>query len=283
MATAEHQSRSVTGSLAMPDGAELFTRSWPVNGARASIAVVHGYGEHSGRYEHVARRLNEEGYGVYTYDQRSHGRSPGPIGFIKSFDRLVEDFGVFTDRLAAEIGRPAEFVFGHSMGGLVAALHVERRQPKLNGLVLSSGAFKVADDVAPLMQKVSGVISVLIPRLPVHRVDPKGLSHDPAVVTAYETDPMVYHGSMHARTGHELMTHIREVVSRADRLTQPVLFLHGTDDAIATCDGSRELHAAAAAADKTLKLYDGAYHEVFNDDAKDQFMQDVVDWLNARV
>lgn len=283
MATAEQASRSVTGTLAMPDGVELFTRAWPVENARAAIAVSHGYGEHSGRYEHIAARLNAEGYSVYAYDHRAHGRSPGTMGYLPSFDRLVEDFGVFTDHVASELGHPAEFIFGHSMGGLVAALHVERRQPKLKGLVISSGALKVAEDVAPLMQKISGVISAVLPKLPVHQVDPKGLSHDSGVVSAYETDPLVYHGKMHARTGHGLMTHIKEVIARADRITQPVLILHGTEDQIATCEGSKDLHAAVASKDKTLKLYEGAYHEVFNDDQKEQFMQDVVDWLNARV
>lgn len=283
MALAEPTSRSVTGTVAMPDGVELFSRSWPVENPRACIAAAHGYGEHSGRYEHIADRLNAEGYSLYTYDQRSHGHSPGTMGFIKSFDRLVEDFGAFTDRLAAQLGHPAEFIFGHSMGGLVAALHVERRQPKLKGLVLSSGALKVADDVAPLMQKISGVMSVLLPKLPVHRVDPAGLSHDSSVVAAYEADPLVYHGKIHARTGHGMMSHIQEAIARADRITQPVLLLHGTDDSIATCDGSRDLHAKVGSEDKTLKLYEGAYHEVFNDDQKEQFMQDVLDWLNARV
>lgn len=283
MALAEEQSRSVTGTLALPDGAELFTRSWPIENPRASIALSHGYGEHSGRYEHIAERLNAEGFSLYAYDHRSHGHSPGTMGYIASFDQLVEDFGAFTDHLGNQLGQPPEFIFGHSMGALVAVLHAQRRQPRVKGMVLSSGALKVADDVAPLMQKISGVVSVLLPKLPVHRVDPQGLSHDEAVVKAYVSDPLVYHGKMHARTGHGLMTHIKEAVARADRITQPVLILHGTDDPVATCDGSRDLHAAVASTDKTLKLYEGAYHEVFNDDQKDAFMQDVVDWLNARV
>lgn len=280
MATIE-QSRSVTGSIAMSDGVQLFTRAWPVDQPRAAVALAHGYGEHSGRYEHIAARLNAEGYSVYTYDHRSHGHSPGTLGYIPSFERLVEDFGEFNRQLAGQLGHPAEFVFGHSMGALVAALHVERTQPVLKGLVLSSGALKIAADVAPLMQKLGAILSFLLPKLPVLTLDPKGLSHDPAEVRAYETDPLVYHGRIQARTGHVMMKGIKEVSANAARIHQPVLILHGTDDPIAACDGSRETHAAAASTDKTLKLYQGAYHEVFNDDQKDAFLQDVADWMNA--
>lgn len=270
---------SNTGVVAMPDGTELFTRSWPIEDSAASIAIVHGYGEHSGRYDHVAARFNSEGYSVYSYDQRAHGKSPGTMGYIPSFQTHVDDCAGFIEHIVETIGGMPEFVFGHSMGALVSALYVEQHQPALSGLILSSGAFKVADDVAPLMQRLSAALSVVLPKLPVHQVDPAGLSHKAEVVSAYESDPLVYHGKIQARTGYQMMTSIAAAQEHASDIQVPVLLLHGTEDSIADPDGSRIMHERIGAADKTLKRYDGGYHEVFNDDAEQPFLDDVVAWL----
>lgn len=272
-----------TGSFSVSGDIELHERHWELGEtAKAHIVIVHGYGEHCARYDHVAAFLNSAGYSVHSYDQRSHGNSPGKKGFIASFESLTADLGVYMNRIAPMADSKPLFIMGHSMGGLVLASYAIRSSPKVKGLVFSSSAVKVPDNVSVLLRKISGILAVLLPNLPVHELDVDGLSHDPEVIKRYTEDPLVYHGKFAARTAHELTSEIAYVESRLDKITLPFIALHGTEDRLAECEASRSLHANAGSADKTLKIYEGAYHEVFNDTLKDQFLSDLVQWLDAR-
>ena len=193
------------GTFATDDGVELFEQSWEIESPKAAVVIVHGLGEHSARYTKMAARLNQEGYAVYTYDQRSHGNSPGKQGYVADFKPMPEDLEVFIGRVRSRLDGIPLFLMGHSMGGLVLASHVLRYQPDVKGLVFSSSALKVGDNVKPLLQKVSGLLSAIAPRLPVHQLDPAAISRDPEEVRKYEEDPLVHHGKMLARTGGELM------------------------------------------------------------------------------
>lgn len=270
-----------TGEFAAGDGARLFTQSWIVESPRARILIVHGYGEHSGRYAHVAERLNREGYAVYAYDHRGHGKSPGRMGHIPSFDRLIADLNEYSARLFAE--NPGTwFVFGHSLGGLVTASWVVRHRPNLRGLILTNAGVKADDNVAPLLRKVAAIAARLAPHMVVHKLPIDGLSRRKEVVEAYKNDPLVYHGNIGARTGYEMMRTIEWIQPKLSEITLPLFTAHGTEDKLVPCAATVMLHERAASADKTTKLFEGGQHELFNDTCAEEFFADIIAWLNAR-
>lgn len=267
--------------LTLPDGMELRLREWESDSARASIVLVHGYGEHSGRYGHIAEALNREGFAVYAFDQRGHGESGGRRGYIQDFSAFVADFHVvfqhFEERVAA---RPL-FLFGHSFGGLVATTYMVTHGPEIDGLVLSSGFFAVPEDTSPFLRRIATLLATFLPALPVASVDSAHLAHDAEVGRLYDADPLVYHGKIAARTGYEMMQATLRLQPRMWELDMPLLVMHGTADRLASPEGSKQLYDRALSPDKTLKLYKGAFHEVFNDLNREEFMSDLLTWLHS--
>jgi len=277
MATIETDTFEATG------GVQLYERRWPVTNPKASIVIIHGYGEHCERYDHVAERMNAQGYSAYSYDHRGHGESPGKKGYIPSFKSLVEDLDAYLCHLHGAIQNTPTILFGHSMGGLVLTEYVIAYKPEVDGLVFSSPGVKPDENVAPLLQKVSGLVATLLPSLPVHFLDPAGVSRVESEVEKYRTDPKVFHGKIVARTGHELVETMKHASSNLNALTLPMLVLHGTEDPIVPVESSHLMMEHATSNDKTLKLYEGDFHEVFNDQSKEQFLSDVLDWIAAHI
>ncbi len=265
-------------------GVSLYRRSWVLRdgGATAAVVIVHGFGEHCTRYDHVAARLNAAGYDVYSYDHRGHGHSPGLMGYIPSFDALVDDLGVFLGLVRAQAGPLPLFAIGHSMGGLVLASRIVRHGENFRGAVFSSSGIKVGEDVSPFLQRVSGILSVILPKVPVHALDSKAISRIPEEVRKYDEDPLVYHGQFLAKTGHELLKAVKAVQRRLGEIRLPFVAMHGSADRLVEVAASKMLHERAASADKSILVYEGAYHEVFNDLDRERFLRDLLEWLNAR-
>ncbi len=271
------------GTFKTTDNVELFECRWGVRGnPKAGIVLIHGYGDHCGRYEGLVTRLADRGYLVAAFDQRGHGRSEGRRGFIYSFDAYLDDLDLFINRLATTLGPRPLFLNGHSLGGLVAALHATTGDPLLKGVVLCSPALRISDSVSSFLQSMSGVMGLLFPWLPVLPVDATAISRDPAVIRAYMADPLVYHGRIRAQTGAEIL----RATSKARRLfpdiALPMLILHGTADRLCDVRGSQDLYERAASVDKTLKLYEGSYHELLNEPEKEAAVEAICDWLDAR-
>jgi alpha-beta hydrolase superfamily lysophospholipase len=270
--------------FAATDGTELYERWWlPVRAAKATVLIVHGLGEHIGRYERLATDLNARGYAVFGYDHRGHGRSGGLRGYVESFARLVDDAETFLAHV--RLRRPPEpiFVLGHSMGGTVVTTWAVTRPPKVRGVVLSSPGLKVADGFSPLLIKVGHVLAQFAPKVPTQKLSSKFVSRDPAVVAAYEADPLVYHGGVRARTGAEILDAMERIHGQMEQLSLPFLVFHGTEDRLTDCQGSRDLHSRAGAQDKTIHLYDGLYHEALNEPERERVLGDLVSWLDAHV
>jgi alpha-beta hydrolase superfamily lysophospholipase len=261
----------------------IFWRSWtPEAPPRAAIVLVHGLGEHSGRYGHVVARLVQEGYAVYALDHRGHGRSDGPRAFIEDMDNVVADVDTLVDRVTVtEPGVPV-FMVGHSMGGLVALRYALAHQERLAGLVLSS-ALAQLDAVPKPLQLVGRALSVIAPRAPLIAIDPALTSRDPAVVEAYRSDPLVHHGKVPARTAIQLADAVEGFPSAVAAITVPTLILYGTADGLCPPAGSVMLAERIGAADITVTAYDGLFHEIFNEPERDAVLDDVVGWLGARV
>ncbi|MDG3008669.1 alpha/beta hydrolase [Rhodococcus sp. D2-41] len=270
------------GTLAGVGGMRLHWQQWTPPSPRGSVVLVHGMGEHIGRYDEVVAALTEHALVVTAADHRGHGRSDGRRAYIDRMDNLVADLGTVVDLAAsAHPGLPL-FLLGHSLGGLVATLYAVDHQDRLAGLVLS-GPLAALEAANPVTRAVARVLSATAPTLPLVGVDSDQLSHDPAVGPDYRDDPLVYSGKLPARTVGELAAGVSEVQARASTLTIPLLVLHGRQDAIVPPVGSAELHAKARSSDKRRIVYDGMYHEIFNEVDRSRVFADVTDWLDAHL
>lgn len=270
-------------SLVTDDGLRLFARHWQSKGpCRATVALVHGYAGHSGRYDHVAATFADLGVATYAFDLRGHGQSEGRRAYIDNFDRYLDDLELFLDEVRDQSPGPL-FLFGHSMGGLISLTFVLKRQPELQGLLLSAPAVEVNPDLAPVLRRFARVLGWIAPTLPTVRSPQGAISRDPQVVADAEADPLNYHGRIPARTGAELLRVGEEARERLAELTMPFLILHGTDDRLATATWSRRLYEQAAAEDKTLRLYEGLYHETFNEPESERVLRDLHNWLAAHL
>lgn len=272
-----------TDNFTGPGGLSLFEHWWrPKDGVRANVILVHGLKDHGGRYDHVVEWLARCGYAVYAPDLRGHGKSDGERFYVDSFDEYVDDLDVFVGRIRRrEPDRPM-FLLGHSMGGAVASRFVLEREPDLRGLILSAPALEPNENVSPVLIWLSGVISFLFPRAPVTKVDVKALSHLPEVIEAARKDPLSNDRPAPARTGYEILQAMRRIQEKAHGITLPVLLMHGTEDHLTNPRGSERLFELAGSEDKELKLYEGLYHEILNEEEWERVLGDIADWLDAR-
>lgn len=261
-------------------GAVVHTVEWaPTAEPIADIVVVHGYGEHSGRYVPWAQRFVDEGYRVNALDHRGHGRTSGvPRGQVDSFERLVDDLSSFVDIVRGE--RPL-FLYGHSMGGLATVRLLERGDSRFAGAVLTGPALAVAGSVPAPLVKLANVIGKLAPKLPTIQLDANAISRNPDVRAAYDSDPHNFRGKMTAGTGRELAVTMGAAHGAAGRIAVPLLVLHGEADALAAVDGSRRFFDAAGSADKTMRTWPGAFHELHHEPEADEVFGVVRDWLAA--
>ena len=265
-------------------GEVYYERRWPLAAPAGHILLVHGFGEHCGRYDHVAAAFNAAGYSVYSYDQRYHGRSPGKRARIDHFDRLPADLDAFEQHVRTLTGDAPFFVFAHSMGGLVTARYLEiYGAPKgLKGVVFSSPFMQIPDNVSPFLIKVARFLSAVAPWLPVAKLESDALSRDKAVVADYINDPLNNHDMICARTGSALNEAVLAARADALRITIPAYLYHGDADRLAMHGGSEYLHAHIASADKTLTIYPSGYHEHFNDRERNEVLRAVIAWYDAR-
>ncbi len=259
------------------------------------MVIAHGASEHSERYGHVAARLAAEGYAVYAIEHRGHGRSAGPRALIDRMDRAVADLdslvtlargaaGGGVGGVGSGVGGGATgsiFLLGHSMGGTVALAYALRHQDRLRGLILS-GPLAALEAAPPHMRIAARVLSALTPRLPLIDIDATLISRDPAVVKAYQNDPLVHHGKLPVRTVAELAGSIEAFPEAVSAITIPTLIMYGTADGLCPPEGSLMLAERIGAADKTLLPYEGLYHEIFNEPEQGRVLDDLCAWLAAR-
>jgi alpha-beta hydrolase superfamily lysophospholipase len=246
------------------------------------VVIVHGYGEHSSRYVHVAEELTRNGYAVSTFDLRGHGQSQGdPRTFVRSFDEHLDDLESFLSRVSRQRPGCPVFLFGHSMGGTISTLFAIVRQPGIRGLLLSGASLKLSDKYPPSLLRLAKILSLVLPKMRLLKLDAGAVSRDPEVVRDYETDPLVYRGGIPARTGAELNRAMERIRQGMETLRVPLLIMHGTADLLADPEGSRQLYDRAESGDKVLRLYEGLYHEILNEPERAQVLTDMVEWLDA--
>ncbi|MFL6659555.1 MAG: alpha/beta hydrolase [Massilia sp.] len=266
-------------TLAAADGTTLFVSDYllPLASARGGIVIMHGLGEHSGRYRLLAQRLHEAGWSVRCYDHRGHGRSHGTRGDIPNGAPLLQDAQIIVDDFAVRTGcRP--FLLGHSMGGLFAAHVALSGRAALRGLILSSPALAVK--LSRPQQWLLGLMRKIAPGMGLpNGLDPQYLSHDPAVVAAYRADPLV-HNKISARLLSGMLASIDYCHTHAATLSMPALLLVAGEDHLVDASGSQRWHAALPSGRAEMHVYDGLYHEIFNEPGSERPLVDLCDWLD---
>lgn len=263
-----------------PDGLDLVVRHWPAPGTpRGRLLIVHGLGEHIGRYAHVAAHLGGRGWDVVGYDLRGHGRSPGRRGTVPTERAHLDDLAAVHDAVRPGDGVPF-VLLGHSMGGLVAARFVAEALRPVPALVLSSPALDAA--LTPLQRLQLAIGAAVLPDLPMgNQLAVDFLSHDPVVVQRYRDDPLV-HDRISARLARAILDGGRMVRARAAHWSVPTLLLWAGDDHLVSPAGSAAFAAAAPATVLTAHCFAGLYHEILNERDAGPVYAALDAWLDPR-
>jgi alpha-beta hydrolase superfamily lysophospholipase len=262
-------------------GLKVFVRSWQPEGKpRATVVINHGFKSHSGYYEWTAEQLTQNQLAVYALDMRGHGRSEGERLFVNEMAEYVDDLAKVVTFAKQREGALPTFVLGHSAGGVVASLYMLDRQSEVTGFICESFAHEVpAPDFALAILKGIGNIA---PHAHVLKLKDEDFSRDPKVVERMGSDPLVSKEGYEAKTVAELVRADERLKKEFSRITLPVLILHGTADRATKPHGSQVFHDRASSKDKTLRLYDGYFHDLLNDLGKERVMGDITEWILTR-
>ncbi len=269
------------GFFERPDGSKRYFHFFEAESEKAGILLIHGLGEHVLRYRDVAERLTNAGFSVYGFDLPGHGQSDGKRGHINRFQDFVREVEGFRNFLG-EKHRKTHFVFGHSLGGLIAfhfglAVSVDA----FRGFVLSSPGLKVRMAVPGWKVALGKFFSNVWPGFTQNSdLPPEAISTQPEEVEKYRNDPLV-HSKISARFYVEMTAAMEAVFQKAGEFTHPVLIIQGEADPIVDPAGARQLFNIIGSADKAIKLYPNAYHEVFHDVERDRAFSDLIAWLSA--
>lgn len=262
----------------------LYYQCWlPSNEFKTILLIVHGLAEHSGRYTNLVNYFVPRGYAVYGFDQRGHVKSDGLRGYVDKFSNFVNDLNTFLSIVHSRQHDARIFMVGHSIGGTIAAAYAIFHQDDFDGLILSGATLKVGAGVSAGLIIAARVLSLLLPKAGLYVIDATAISRDKGVVSAYVSDPLVYRGKIRARLGIELIKAMETLQRQMPKIYLPILVLHGTADQLSDPEGSKILYARVSSRDKTLKLYEGFYHEIFNEPECEQVFADVEAWLATRV
>jgi alpha-beta hydrolase superfamily lysophospholipase len=270
---------SDVGFWTAPDGARLaLRRARPDGRARGALILLHGFGDHSGRFGEVAPWFAARGVGVWALDQRGHGRSPGKRGHVSRFAQFVSDVAALRKLVAGEEAAP-QLLLGHSFGGTVVLRYLETAPEGVAGAIVSSPFLAVAMRVPGWKRLMARLLLDVLPGLPVATgLDLAHLSTDPGVGQAARSDPL-YHRVMTPRAYHEILRAQQAVVAEGDRITVPLLFLVAGDDRVVS-RAATEAFARSLTRDVTVRVYDGFFHEVFNEPERARVFRDVEQWLD---
>ena len=266
-------------NIAAADGTALFVTDWrpeSTDSSKGGVILMHGLGEHSGRYQHVAQFFNTLGLSVRAYDHRGHGRSGGPRGDVPDSDTLLGDAQLVVEDFATQISA-APILFGHSMGGLIAARYALEQRSPLRALILSSPALAIA--LSGGQKLLLKVLSAIAPGLTLpNGLEQRYLSHDANVVELYGKDPLV-HGRISARLLNCMLASMAIAQTRAASLAIPTLLLYAGDDHIVDAGGSETFSKALPANLSEIHVYPALYHEIFNEIGAEQVFADLRNWL----
>jgi alpha-beta hydrolase superfamily lysophospholipase len=264
------------------DGLRLYVRRRLVESARASVILVHGFGEHSGRYGALTDHLVNHSYSVTGYDHRGHGLSDGLPGHVESFSEYEEDLDKVVAYVRSQGDSQKIYLVGHSMGGLVTLRYLARKGIAVAGAAISAPMIGVTVAVPVYKLMMARISARLAPRFRMdNELNPAILSRDPEVGRAYAADPLV-NRKISARWFAEAGRAMQEMKQMASQVWLPVLIMHGTKDKIASVDATKKIFEPLGSSDKELEIYEGFYHELFNEPEKHEVFERVTKWIDQR-
>jgi alpha-beta hydrolase superfamily lysophospholipase len=264
--------------------ANIYYQAWLPDGrVKAVLLVVHGAAEHSGRYMNIVNHFIPLGYGVYSLDHFGHGRSDGQRVYVESFDDYIEPLNTFYTMIRRWQPDKPIFILGHSLGGLIETYYLLDHQKEFTGAVVSAPSIKIQDTISPMTITMGKLLSKITPKAGLLALDAKAVSKDPAVVEAYVTDPLVYTGKITARLAAEMLRAMQRVTDEVGTISLPMIIVQGKADKLVDPSGAQMLYDKSGSTDKTLKMYDGLYHEVFNEPEREQVLTDVENWLESHL
>lgn len=261
------------------DGTELYCVKDIPNDMKAVVVIVHGVAEHLGRYEYLVNKFNDAGYGIYRFDNRGHGKSGGTRGHINDFNEFINDTDVIVNIAKKENPSLPIFMLGHSMGGFITASYGVKHGDKLNGQILSGAA----TNKLPFSLTLKSIKFPYIFKGVVPNSFSKVICRDTEVVKNYEEDPLVLKETTLKFNTEFAKKGISWLSSNLSSYKCPCLILHGGDDRIVPKSCSQNFYDKISSTDKTLKFYDGFFHEIFNEKEKELVIEDVLNWLNKRI
>ncbi len=264
-------------------GLSLHHQSWLLAGEpKAVLLVVHGWAEHCGRYSNVVDYFVPKGYAVCALDHRGHGRSEGKPGYVDRFTDYLDDLKTFFDIVRGQHSGSRIFLVGHSMGGTIATAYSIRHQHELAGLILSGASLRLGSSLSSALTPFARILSLLAPKLGIIVLDATAICQDKTVVDAYVNDPLVYRGKITCRFGAEMLLTLRSLPAEMQELRLPILIMHGGSDRLSATEGSLMLYDRVSSTDKTLRIYEGFHHEIFNEPGREQVFADMEAWLAPR-
>lgn len=247
------------------------------------VVLVHGLGEHSGRYQHVADAFMDRGFVVLAPDHLGHGESPGRRVFVGQFDDYLPGLRESRRLLDERYPNLPCFILGHSMGGLITARLLLEDQTRYQGALFSGPAFVASEPPPTPVMWIGRLLAWLAPQLGMIALDAKGVSRDPKVVAAYEADPLVNHGKVTAGLGIAIFDAMEQVMAAAGELSLPMLIVHGAADTLAAPEGSRAFAERVSAEDLSCNILPGLFHEIFNEPEGREIIATYADWIEARL
>lgn len=262
---------------------ELFYRLDNAANAKANIIINHGFAEHLGRYDHVAKQLLEAGYNVLRYDLRGHGQTKGPQGHIDSYQDFIEDADAMLNLMALNNPGLPNFMLGHSMGGLVTTLYGLKYPEKLAGQIISGAANGKIPDSKSLKAKALSAFVKLTPKLQIKNPVNDKICSVKQVVENYLNDPLVLKSATVNFYNEFLNVATDKLLENMDTYSLPILILHGEKDKVVPAEISQSLYEDIQSVDKEIRIYPDLYHEIFNEDIKEEIIDYVIDWLDLRV
>jgi alpha-beta hydrolase superfamily lysophospholipase len=267
------------------DNTCLQAYEWKATGTpvRGAVVVVHGLRDHASRYSALAQALTAQGLAVYAQDHRGHGSSGGPRQRFDSVAELVSDVGLAVAEAKQRNPGVPLFLYGHSMGGLVSTHYALAHGEQLRGLVLSGAALKLQPSVTGGQKTAARIFGAILPGLPAQQLDDSEFVREPAARKELAEDPLIDHANLPARSAASLLKGIEDLDTRMEEVKVPLLILHGQADKATNVEGSKALAARAGSSDKTLRLYEGVYHDLLHEPERDAIISDVTTWMTERL
>lgn len=271
------------GYLKLRDDIELFYKKDIIKSPKAAILINHGFAEHLGRYDYVAEKLNKSDYTVYRYDLRGHGQTKSTKGYINSYEDFIEDCDAMVELIKSENKDLPIFMLGHSMGGFVTCLYGIKYEDKLKGQIFSGPAVNTLPSVRGIRSNLLEFINVFLKNKIIKNPVEKHICSVEQVVTDYMNDPLVLKEATVNFYVQFLVRGQKYINKNISNYKYPCFIAHGKEDKIVPKEIGQYLHDNISSKDKEIKIYDNLYHEILNENERDEVLGDMIEWLDKRI